>query len=156
MGIPGVYDNMKGFFRAQNPEKYGGNPRNIVFRSSYEFKAFRMLDLDPTVLKWSSEEIVVPYLSPVDGRIHRYFPDLYVEKKRPDGRVDKLMCEIKPASQAVQPKVQARKKPTKKYLNEVVTWGKNSAKWKAAQNFCSDRGWKFVILTEKEIGLRNG
>lgn len=110
------------------------------------------LDSHPDVIKWSSEELAIPYRSPIDNKIHRYFPDFVVKKKNSSGLIETVMIEVKPKIQTQPPKVQ--KKPTKKYINEVYTWGINSAKWKAAVNFCDERKWKFVIMTEDELGIK--
>lgn len=140
----------KGIFRPTNPKKYKGDPNNVIYRSSWELKLMIYLDRHPEVVQWSSEEIVIPYRSPIDGRLHRYFPDFYV-KKEVNGKIETLIIEVKPKVQTKPPNVQ--KKRTKKYINEVMTWGINEAKWKAAKNFCEDRNWKFMLMTEKELGL---
>jgi len=110
------------------------------------------LDSHPGLLQWGSEELIIPYRSPIDGRIHRYFPDFTVKKKAPDGKIETVVVEIKPKAQTAPPKVQSGK-PNKRYINEVATWGINSSKWEAATNYCKDRGWKFEILTEIELGI---
>ena len=69
----------QGKYRPKNPIKYKGDPTNIVFRSSWELKAMKYFDLNENVLKWQSEELAVPYKSPIDGRWHRYFPDFLIE-----------------------------------------------------------------------------
>lgn len=141
----------QGSFRPRNPEKYQGNPNNIVYRSLWELKLMRYLDDHSEVISWGSEEVAIPYRSPVDGKIHRYFPDFVVKKKNRDGTSSTIMIEVKPRAQTIEPKVQ--KKATKKYINEVMTWGVNQAKWKAAENYCQDRMWKFQLMTEKELGI---
>lgn len=141
----------QGSFRPRNPEKYQGNPNNIVYRSLWELKLMRYLDDHSEVISWGSEEVAIPYRSPVDGKIHRYFPDFVVKKKNKDGTSSTIMIEVKPRAQTIEPKVQ--KKATKKYINEVMTWGVNQAKWKAAENYCQDRMWKFQLMTEKELGI---
>lgn len=143
----------KGYFKPRNPSKYNGDPSNIIYRSSWEAKLMKYLDDHPDVIKWSSEEICIPYRSPVDNKLHRYFPDFVIKKKNSQGLIETLMIEVKPKSQTVPPKIQ--KKPSKKYVNEVFTWGINSAKWKAAQQFCEDRKWKFVIMTEDQLGIKH-
>lgn len=142
----------KGVFRARNPNKYKGDPTNIVYRSRWELMVMQKLDAHPDVLEWSSEEIIVRYRSPIDGRVHRYFPDFWVKKKDREGKIQHDMIEVKPFKQTQPPSVMEGR-PTKRYLNEVMTWGVNSAKWKAAREYCADRGWNFVIITEKELGL---
>lgn len=110
------------------------------------------LDAHPDVLEWASEEFCIPYRSPLDGRIHRYFPDFWVKQRDRNGRIDVRVIEVKPAKQTKPPVVQKRK--TKRYITEVATWGINEAKWNAAQDYCKQRGWKFSIMTEKELGIK--
>jgi len=141
----------KGYFKPKNPEKYKGNPTNIIYRSGWELKLMSYLDSHPDVVQWSSEEFCIPYRSPVDNRIHRYFPDFYVKKKKPDGTFEVIVIEVKPASQTKPPT--RPDKISKRYINEVYTWGINSAKWKAAEEFCADRNWTFQIFTEKELKI---
>jgi|TARA_B100000131_G_scaffold49120_1_gene43735 hypothetical protein len=141
----------KGKFRPSKPKKYKGDPTNIVYRSLWELKFMRYCDSNKNVVKWSSEEIVIPYKSPLDNRFHRYFPDFYLKYKDVEGKMIEKVIEIKPAAQVKEPKIQKRK--TKKYVTEVVNYAKNQAKWMAAEEFCKDRRWKFQILTEKELGI---
>lgn len=111
------------------------------------------VDEKPNVIKWRSEETVVPYISPIDNKLHRYFIDFQVQIKDKTGMLKTYLIEIKPETQTKPPAIQ--KKVTKKYLEEVVTWGKNEAKWKAAKEYAKDRGWEFIILTEKHLGITN-
>jgi hypothetical protein len=149
---------LKGKFKPNNPFKYSGDPTNIIYRSSWELKVMMFLDSHPNVLKWGSEEIAIPYESPIDGRIHRYFPDFFVEQINKDGRKEKLLIEVKPKHQTVAPNLGNKLTPkgmiSKKYLNEVMTYGVNQAKWKAAIELCKDRGWKFQIITEDHLGIK--
>lgn len=108
------------------------------------------LDEKDEVLKWSSEELAIPYISPVDNRKHRYFPDFKATIRSQDGTIKTYLIEVKPYKQTKEPKPQKRK--TKQYITEVVTWGVNSAKWEAARNYCAAKGWEFMIITEKELG----
>lgn len=142
----------KGYFKPRNPSKYKGDPTNIIYRSRWESKFMNYLDSHPDVLQWSSEELIIPYRSPVDGKMHRYFPDFLVRKQNPQGIIETLLIEIKPASQTKEPV--KKKTINKAYISEVMTWGVNQAKWKAAKEFCDDRKWKFVILTEKELNIK--
>lgn len=142
----------QGKFKPRNPKKYRGDPSNIVYRSSWELKVMNNFDRHPDVLEWSSEEIVVPYISPIDGRKHRYFIDFFVKKRNPDGKVECCLIEVKPKAQTKPPKVQKRVTP--RYINEVKTWGVNQAKWDAAEDYCMSKGWKFLIFTETEIGVK--
>ena len=109
------------------------------------------LDRNDNIVSWASEELIIPYISPVDGRRHRYFPDFLVKVKTRDGLVKTMILEVKPKKQTEKP--EQRKRITKQYINEVATWGVNQAKWKAATEFCLDRGWEFKILTEDHLGI---
>lgn len=142
----------KGYFKPKHPSKYKGDPTNIIYRSHWEAKFMKYLDDHPDVLSWASEEVIIPYRSPVDGKLHRYFPDFVVRKRNSVGVVETLMVEIKPLEQTREPV--KKKTINKAYINEVMTWGVNQAKWKAAKEYCEDRKWKFVILTEKELNIK--
>jgi|TARA_S200002703_G_C3769406_1_gene236919 hypothetical protein len=142
----------KGKFRPKYPAKYRGDPTNIIYRSLWERNCMRYFDQNPNVLKWSSEEVIVPYKSPIDGRYHRYFPDFLIRVKNKQGVLETIMIEVKPFKETKEPKPQTRL--TKKYLYEVKTWGINKSKWEAAIEFCKDRKWKFMIITEKELGIK--
>lgn len=141
----------KGKYSPSFPKKYKGDPTNIVYRSLWERKFMRYCDLNENILEWGSEEIALPYRSPLDGRIHRYFPDFYIKVRESTGQIKKYIIEIKPQKQTIEPKVQKRK--TKSYIYEVTEWARNQAKWKAAQEYCEDRNWEFKILTENELGI---
>lgn len=113
----------------------------------------RRFDENSSFVSWSSEEIIIHYVSPVDGKAHRYFPDFLVKKQDPKtGQTTTYVVEIKPKAQTKPPARPHRM--TKSYMEAVKTWGVNEAKWKAAINYCADRGWKFLILTEDELGLK--
>jgi hypothetical protein len=142
----------KGYFKPKNPKKYKGDPTNIIYRSSWECKLMIRLDEDPNVISWGSEEIIIPYRSPIDNKIHRYFVDFIVTKINKEGIKETILIEVKPEKQTKPPKIQ--KNITRKYITEVKTWGVNEAKWKAAKEYCDDRKWKFYIFTEKELGVK--
>ncbi len=109
------------------------------------------LDKHSQVISWSSEEIVVPYKSPADGRFHRYFVDFYAQIRDKNGKLNSYLLEIKPKKQATEPEIKSR--ITKQYINEVVTYAVNQAKWKAATEYCKDRGWEFKVLTEDHLNF---
>ena len=142
----------QGRFSPKFPQKYRGDPTNIIYRSSWELRMMRYLDSNSNVLEWASEEVVVPYISPMDNRPHRYFPDFIARVKRPDGTIRNVMIEVKPKVQTKEPKVQPKK--TKRYITEVTTWAVNQAKWRAAKEYCDNRNWDFTIMTEDHIGIK--
>jgi len=142
----------KGKYSPSYPRKYKGDPTNIVYRSLWERKFMVYCDLNENILEWGSEEIVLPYRSPVDGRVHRYFPDFYIKVKESTGRIKKMIIEIKPKRQCSPPA--KPKKQTKGYLREAFEYAKNQAKWEAASEWCKDRGYIFKVFTEKELGIK--
>jgi hypothetical protein len=143
----------KGKYKIKNPQKYKGDPTNIVWRSLWERKYMKYLDSNDNILEWSSEEIFIWYKSPLDGRPHRYFPDFYVKEQMPDGSIQKYLVEIKPQKQLSPPKEPKRR--TKGYITEVMEFAKNQSKWKYAREWCDDRQYGFKILTENELNIRN-
>ena len=142
----------KGRYNPVNPKKYKGNPQNIIYRSLWERKFMVYCDTNDKVLEWGSEEIIIPYISPWDGIVHRYFPDFYIKVKQSDGNLKKFIIEVKPKKQTRPPKPVVRK--TKRWINEVRTFGVNEAKWKHATKWCKDNDMEFKILTEEELGIR--
>jgi len=140
-----------GKFRPSNIQKYRGDHLNIIYRSLWERKFMVYCDRNENILEWGSEEIVIPYRSPLDGRIHRYFPDFYIKVRESTGKIQKYIIEIKPKKQCIEP--QKQKKHTKTYIREVTEYAKNQAKWKAASEYCKDRLLQFKVLTEDQLGV---
>jgi len=140
----------KGRYVPNKPQKYRGDYNNIVYRSSWERRFMLYCDRSDAIIEWGSEEIIIPYRSPLDGKVHRYFPDFYIKVKQSDGAIKKMLIEVKPKSQCGPPTIPQRK--TKRFLNEVRTWGVNKAKWEAAIEWCEDRNMEFKILTEDHVG----
>lgn len=140
----------KGKYRVKNPAKYQGDISNVVYRSSWELKFMKYCDGNPSVLEWGSESVIIPYISPLDKKIHRYFVDFYMKVKTSSGEIKKYLIEIKPERFTRPPPIPQRK--TKSFINEVFQYGVNEAKWKSADQYCENKGWKFLILTEKDLG----
>jgi hypothetical protein len=141
----------KGRFSPKNPQKYKGDPTNIIYRSGWERKVMNHLDTNDSILEWSSEELAIPYICPTDNKRHRYFPDFLVKARKADGTIQTMLLEVKPKKETREP--QKKKRITKQYITEVMTWGKNQAKWKAASEYCLDRGWVFKLITEDHLGI---
>jgi len=140
-----------GRYTIKRPEKYAGNANTVVYRSLWEKQAFKWCENNPKVKLWNSEEIVVPYKSTVDKKLHRYFVDLLIQLDNKET----YLIEIKPKNQTIPPKKRSRK--TKKYINEIVTYAKNQDKWEAATQFAEHKGWKFQVWTEetlKNLGIK--
>lgn len=144
----GIY---KGRYKVRNAKKYRGDLNEVVYRSSWELKFMKWCDMNPSVLEWGSETVIIPYRSPVDSKVHRYFVDFYIKVRNKNGETCKYLVEIKPEKFTKPPEVPAKK--TRKFIEEVFQYGTNQAKWKAANEFCEDRGMKFLVLTENDLGI---
>ena len=142
----------KGKYYPSFPRKYKGDPTNIIFRSLWERKFMVYCDKNANVLEWNSEEIAIPYRSPLDNRVHRYFPDFYMKVKESNGIIKNYIVEVKPLKQTTPPK--KPKKQTRGYIREAYEYARNQAKWKVAKEFCKDRRWEFKVITEKELGIK--
>ena len=141
----------KGKYKLKNKDKYIGDTKDVVYRSLWERQCFKWCENNPQVKGWNSEEIVIPYISDVDKRLHRYFVDLLIVMENEEV----YLVEIKPKKQTIKPKVPKRK--TKKYIKEISTYVVNTNKWKAADKFANKKGWKFQIWTEetlKNLGIK--
>jgi len=141
----------RGKFTPKHPEKYVGDVKNIVYRSLWERNTFRWIDTNTSIVRWNSEELVIPYICETDNKVHRYFMDLWFQTK--EGK--NYIIEIKPKRQTQPPKTPQRK--TRRYIKESLTYVKNRSKWKAASEFAFDRGWKFEVWTEdtlKSLGIK--
>jgi hypothetical protein len=146
------YNNTyKGTYRVEHAAKYKGDITQIVYRSTWELRFMKWCDFNPSVLEWGSETVIIPYISPIDKRVHRYFVDFYMKVLDKSGVTKKYLVEIKPEKFTKPPT--KPKRITKKFIDEVFQYGVNEAKWKAAFEFCEDRNMKFLILTEKDLGL---
>ena len=141
----------KGKYYPSFPRKYKGDPTNIIYRSLWERKFMVYCDKNQNILEWASEEIAITYRSPIDNRVHRYFPDFYMKVKEMNGKIKRYMIEVKPAKQTKPPT--KPKRQTKGYIREAYEYAKNQAKWKMAREFCADRQWEFKVVTEKELGI---
>ena len=142
-------ESIKSKYKPSYPDKYQGDSSNIICRSSWERKFCRYCDLNTNILQWGSEEFHIPYISPVDRRIHKYYPDFIIKVKESTGQVKTYVIEVKPKKQT--------KKPTSKStLFECKTYAINQAKWKSAHEWCADRRIEFKIITEDELGIKYG
>ncbi|CAL9963112.1 head closure [Vibrio phage D528] len=145
-----AFNYIQGKYTPINPKKYQGDPTNIVYRSSWELVAFKFCDTNKAILAWNSEEEVIPYISPKDNRTHRYFMDLKVwTRNKVTGEIEITLIEVKPEDQTQPPKKGNKK--MENYLKEVATWKVNEAKWLATDEYCRQRGWKFIKWTEKNL-----
>ena len=134
---------MRGRFYPRNKEKIVGDPNKIFGRSSWEFKLFTWLDSTPAVLKWGSETVRIPYLSPIDGKLHSYSPDVIVMYRDGNGDIKAEMVEVKPYNETVE-----RENSTPQQKLDIAV---NKAKWDAAAIFCRERGMTFRIITERTL-----
>ena len=141
----------RGKYYPSFPRKYKGDPTNIIYRSLWERKFMVYCDKNAKILEWGSEEIALPYISPHDSRVHRYFPDFYIKVQETTGKIKRYLIEVKPLKQTTKPK--KPKRQTKGYIREAFEYARNQAKWKAAREYCADRMWEFKVITEKELDI---
>ena len=141
----------RGKYYPSFPRKYKGDPTNIIYRSLWERKFMVYCDKNTKILEWGSEEIALPYISPHDSRVHRYFPDFYIKVQENTGKIKRYLIEVKPLKQTTKPK--KPKRQTKGYIREAFEYARNQAKWKAAKEYCADRMWEFKVIKEKELDI---
>lgn len=139
----------QGIFKPKNTNKFLG--KFAIYRSSYELRFMRWADNNPNILEWNSEKVVVPYVSPIDSRGHRYYVDFYIALKEGD-KIVKYLIEVKPSTQTQAPKISKRKKSST-IVYEQTTWITNQAKWSAATEYAKKRGLLFKVITEKDLGI---
>ena len=140
----------KGKFKIKNPQKYKGNPTNIIYRSLMELRFMKWCDTSEKILTWNSEEVIIPYISPIDNKRHRYFPDFLIQTEKGWTLIEvKPQVQTKPPKKLIVENLTLKKK--RRYVNAVQTWLVNEAKWKAAEQVCKKKGWKFQIMTEKQL-----
>ena len=140
----------QGLYHPRNPGKYVGNLNKVRYMSSWELKLHQFLDNNPNILRWSSEPGAIPYIKPTDGKIHRYFPDYWVEYQNTKGQIIREILEVKPANQV---DIGRKKRVT---LNDKMTYAININKWKAASDFCKKHNMAFRILTENQLFRQGG
>ena len=138
--------SFKGIYKPIKPEKYVGNPNNIVYRSLLERKFMVYCDNNPGITNWASEELAIRYYNPVDKKYHRYYPDFIVRTIKGD----KILIEIKPSRQCKPPKTPTKK--TRAFMRSSFEYIKNRAKWEAATRYADDNNAKFKLITEKDLG----
>jgi len=143
----------QGKYKLQNPEKYVGDKNDIVYRSSWELRMFIYCDTTSSVVSWNSEGFVIKYFLNTDQKWHRYFVDLAMSVKQPSGDVKHYLVEIKPYDQTIPPKQPKRmtERTKSRYMDSILTWEKNKAKWVYAREFCRQNGMEFLIITENEL-----
>lgn len=144
----------QGKFSPRNPSKYAGNPTNILYRSSWELCFLKWCDTNPAVLKYCSEEMIVPYISPIDNKQHRYFIDFVIFVRTREGNLKRIAIEIKPYAETILPRTKKNlitESDKQKYQKKVETYYINQTKWKYAKVFCKNLGMDFIVLTEREL-----
>jgi len=136
-------------YTPDNPTKYIGDINSILCRSLWERRFCKYLDSNKNIVRWSFEAVKIPYISPMDSKLHFYIPDFLIEAKTKDGLVETMLIEIKPKKQTKQP--ENKRKHKKTILMENITYAINIAKWEAAKKYCKDNGILFKILTEEDL-----
>ena len=139
----------QGIYRPRQPDKYKGS-WPILYRSSYELRFMNWCDTNNNITEWSSESIIIPYIRPTDGKLHRYFVDNTVKIKDKEGNIHKYLVEIKPFKETLPP-VNTPRKRHNTLVKENYRYAINSSKWEAAQKWATKNGYKFIIITEKDL-----
>lgn len=139
----------QGIYAPRNPDKYMGQGE-IRYRSSWELRLCKWLDGHQSVLLWNSEGLIIPYLSPVDNKQHKYYVDFLAKMKLKDGTVKTYAIEVKPKSQCLPPKKNRNKE---RMITEVTTYVTNQAKWAHAKEYCDKLGISFLVLNENDLGI---
>lgn len=141
-----------GIYKPINPKKYKGNPNRVIYRSMWEKKFMIFCDNTPSIVEWGSEEVIIPYRCPTDGKVHRYYPDFYMKVVDKQGVAKRYIIEIKPKKQVAGPDRNPKRK-TVSWKKDVLRFMKNKAKWDAAEEFCDNRMMNFMILTEDHLNV---
>lgn len=142
----------QGIFTPKNKNKCL-NKDKVIYRSGWEVQVMLHLDKSSDIINWASEGIAIPYIG-IDGLTHRYFVDFYIKIINPNtNKPEIFLIEIKPKRQTILKPPTKATKNTKKRLNEEITYATNMAKWNAAEKFCKEKGWKFKVVTEQELGV---
>lgn len=146
----------RGKYKVKNPLKYKGDFRSVTYRSLWERTYMQWCDGNDSVIQWNSEEIIVPYKCPTDGKMHRYFTDFWMKIRTKDGEIKEYLIEIKPHKETLEPveKQTPTGRKSRRYLNEVYKYAKNQAKWEAATHYADRRNMTFKVLTEYDIGIK--
>lgn len=143
----------QGRFRPQHPEKYAGNPTQIIYRSGWELLFCQYCDRDPRIVRWGSEEVPIRYVHPIKGVEQNYYVDFWLVVREADGKYQQFLVEIKPKSQLTKPQEPRTRRAAslQRYAREIETFQVNAAKFVAARHFATQRGMKFTILTEDHL-----
>lgn len=139
----------QGVFRPRNKDKYKGSTP-IIYRSGLELKYMHWCDTSSNVLEWGSESVIIPYIKPIDGKVHRYYVDFNTVIKDKDRKIKKYLIEIKPYRQTLPPKVTSKRNKMR-LLKEQVTYATNLSKWNAAKQWCKKHGYEFLIVTDRDL-----
>jgi len=152
MGTLGLNKNPKfhqGYYNALNLQKYIGKGP-IIYRSGLELKFMRWCDKTDTILRWSSETIVVEYYDTIKRKNRKYYVDNFVEILEGEV-VKKYLVEIKPHKQTIEPKPSKGKKKSNLLYEQMMWVNNHHDKWPAARAFAEKHGMEFIIITEKEL-----
>jgi hypothetical protein len=133
----------QGKYTVQHPEKYVGN-KQPTYRSSWELTFMRTCDTHPSIQKWASEAISIPYRCPLTGRQTVYIPDFFIQYIDKNSKMHVELIEVKPQNQTLREKVGKNK-------NNQIEYARNVAKWRAAQAWCKAQGIKFRVVNETDL-----
>jgi hypothetical protein len=104
----------------------------------------RFCDEHPSVEKWASESIKIPYRNPLTGKYTIYVPDFFIAYANKGGKKMVELIEVKPANQTLQEKLGRSQANQAAFII-------NQAKWEAARAWCKQKGIFFRVITETDI-----
>ena len=138
----------QGKFTMTQPEKYVGL-KVPTYRSSWEWSFMKFCDTNPSIQKWASEAVKIPYRDPLTGKQTVYVPDFFIQYVDKAGKQHVELIEIKPASQSILERVGKNKYNQAQFV-------KNQAKWASANLWCKQQGIKFRIVNENDLFHQGG
>lgn len=154
----------QGLFTPNNKDKVVklNSKGGLYYRSGLEQKMMIYLDNNEKIINWGAEHLKIPYTKTEWSSDkqeylvtnHTYYPDFYYELKRSDGTISKVVAEVKPYSETVEPKISSN--PTAKQIKNaeysIKMYNKNLSKWTYMIEYCQRKGFEFIIITEKILG----
>jgi len=162
-------ETYQGYYKVKHPEKYVGDPNLVVYRSSWEHAFCRWCDFSPSIIRWSSEPIKIPYYdrvsrleeckkegldpnNPKNWVIKNYNVDFWIEVQKDEDETQKMFIEIKPSDKLkkpIPPPEEASLKEQRKFNNAAKEFLLNEAKWAAMNAWAEKNNAKFYVFTEK-------
>jgi hypothetical protein len=167
----GTSRTLQGYYKVQNTKKYIGDPALVIYRSSWELSFCRWADVSPSIIRWSSEPIRIPYYdrvskleeckrngldpnNPKNWIIKYYNTDFWVEINKGEGDIQKMFIEIKPSSKLKKPIPPGENAPLKdqrRFNTQAKEYLINEAKFESMKARAEKNDAKFYVFTEETL-----